>query len=97
MKKEDGFPGQISFILPEKIEVLIRRNPLISDLYLTDIGYYPRARNHFRERFSGSAQFILIYCTDGQGGDTGRRDYTYDRGRSFFYYSNRNFTRLSLR
>ena len=67
MKKEDGFPGQISFVLPEKIIGLIRQNPLISDLYLTDIGYYPQASHHFRERPSGSSQFILIYCVDGQG------------------------------
>jgi len=67
MKKEDGFPGQISFVLPEKIEGLIRRNPLISDLYLTDIGYYPLARHHFRERSNGSSQFILIYCIEGEG------------------------------
>lgn len=67
MKKEDGFPGQISIVLPEKIIGLIRGNPLISDLYLTDIGYYPHAHHHFRERPSGSTQFILIYCIDGQG------------------------------
>jgi len=67
MKKEDGFPGQVSFVLPEKIIVLIKGNPLISGLYLTDIGYYPKAHHHFRERPSGSTQFILIYCVDGQG------------------------------
>jgi AraC-like DNA-binding protein len=67
MKKQDGFPGQISFVLPEKIEGLIRKNPLISDLYLTDIGYYPQARHHFRERPAGSSQFILIYCVEGRG------------------------------
>jgi len=67
MKKEDGFPGQISIVLPDKIIGLIKGNPLISDLYLTDIGYYPQARHHFRERPKGSIQFILIYCVDGQG------------------------------
>jgi len=67
MKKEDGFPGQMSFVLPEKIIGLIRGNPLISDLYLTDIGYYPQAKHHFRERPSGSTQVILIYCVEGQG------------------------------
>ncbi len=67
MKKEDGFSGQFSYVLPDKIESLVRKNPLISDLYLTDIGYYPQARHHFRERSSGSAQFILIYCIAGQG------------------------------
>jgi len=67
MKKEDGFPGQISFVIPEKILILVKNNPLIADLYITDTGYYPQARYHFRERPSGSNQFILIYCVDGQG------------------------------
>jgi AraC family transcriptional regulator, arabinose operon regulatory protein len=67
MKKEDGFPGQISFVIPERILALIKDNPLIADLYITDIGYYPHARHHFRERPSGSDQFILIYCVDGEG------------------------------
>ncbi len=67
MKKEDGFPGQISYVVPERILALIRENPLIADLYITDIGYYPQARYHFRERPTGSAQFILIYCVEGKG------------------------------
>lgn len=74
MKKEDGFPGQISFVLPEKIAGISRENPLNSDLYLTDIGYYPHASHHFRERPAGCAQYILIYCIAGKGeinlGDT---------------------------
>ena len=36
-------------------------------MYLTDIGYYPQASHHFRERPTGSDQFILIYCIDGEG------------------------------
>ncbi len=66
-KKEDGFQGQVSFVLPEKIIGLIKDNPLISDFYVTDIGYYSHARYHFRERLAGSEQFILIYCTEGKG------------------------------
>lgn len=67
MKKEDGFPGQISFVIPERILTLVKDNPLTADLHITDIGYYPQARYHFRERPTGSAQFILIYCVEGQG------------------------------
>ncbi|WP_430974192.1 AraC family transcriptional regulator [Sunxiuqinia rutila] len=67
MKKEEGFPGQLSFVLPEKVVNLIRQNRLINDLYFTDIGYYPQARYHFRFRERGSAQYILIYCLDGEG------------------------------
>ncbi len=67
MKKEEGFPGQISFVIPDKIVSSLEDNPLIEDLYITDIGYYPKAQFHFRNRPSGSSQFILIYCTDGEG------------------------------
>ena len=67
MKKEDGFPGQISFVIPDRILSLVKNNPLIADLFITDIGYYPQARFHFRERPAGSRQLILIYCVEGQG------------------------------
>jgi AraC family transcriptional regulator, arabinose operon regulatory protein len=67
MKKEDGFPGQISFVIPERILALVKANPLISDLYITDIGYYPQAKHHFRERPVGSTELILIYCIEGKG------------------------------
>ena len=67
MRKQDGFPGQLSYVVPAKILDLVRRNPLISDLYFTDIGYYPQARYHFRERKKGVPQVILIYNVGGKG------------------------------
>ena len=67
MKKEEGFPGQISFVIPDRVLSSLGDNPLVADLYITDIGYYPKAQFHFRDRPFGSSQFILIYCTDGQG------------------------------
>ena len=67
MKKQDGFPGQLSYVVPARILELVNRNPLIADLYFTDIGYYPQARHHFRERKKGVAQAILIYNVGGKG------------------------------
>ncbi len=67
MKKQDGFPGQLSYVIPDKILELITRNPLISDLYITNIGYYPQARHHFKERKKGIPQAILIYNIEGKG------------------------------
>lgn len=67
MKKQDGFPGQFSYVIPEKILDLVRKNPKTQDLYLTDIGYFPRAQHHFRERQSGLNQTILIYNVSGLG------------------------------
>ncbi len=67
MKKQDGFPGQQSYVIPERIIDQLKKSPLCSDIYLTDIGYYPQARHHFRERPNGSEQTILIYNVEGNG------------------------------
>lgn len=67
MKKQEGFPGQLSYIIPDKIREISKQNPLTEDLYLTDIGYYPKASHHFRNRASGSQQYILIYNVEGYG------------------------------
>ncbi|MDO9040357.1 MAG: AraC family ligand binding domain-containing protein, partial [Bacteroidota bacterium] len=67
MRKQDGFPGQLSYVIPDRILMLIEKNPFCSDLFITDIGYYPNARHHFREREKGIEQTILIYAIEGQG------------------------------
>jgi len=67
MKKKEGFPGQLSYIIPDKIREISKQNPLTEDLYLTDIGYYPKASHHFRNREAGTQQYILIYNVDGYG------------------------------
>ncbi|RKD90921.1 AraC family transcriptional regulator [Mangrovibacterium diazotrophicum] len=67
MKKQDGFPGQQSYVIPERIVDQLKISPLCNDIYLTDIGYYPEARHHFRERPTGSDQTILIYNVEGTG------------------------------
>ena len=67
MKKRDGFKGQKSIVLPDAIIRKLRRNPLTRLLYVTDIGYYPKAKFHFRKRPHGVDQHILIYCVDGEG------------------------------
>jgi AraC family transcriptional regulator of arabinose operon len=67
MKKQDGFPGQQSYVIPERIIDQLKKSPLCSDLYVTDIGYYPYARHHYRERQNGIDQCILIYNVDGSG------------------------------
>ncbi|MCD2425093.1 AraC family transcriptional regulator [Niabella pedocola] len=66
-KKKDGFNGQKSIVLPRNVLNLCRSKQLLSNLYLTDIGFYPNAQYHYRRREQGCAQHILIYCTEGQG------------------------------
>jgi len=50
MKLKEGFKGQRAIVLPETIVNTMEHNPLTSPLYITDIGYYPNAESHFRER-----------------------------------------------
>ncbi len=40
---------------------------LAQSLYVTDIGYYPRAEGHFCQRLEPIAEQVLIYCIDGAG------------------------------
>jgi AraC-like DNA-binding protein len=68
LKKKEGFTGQRSIVLPRKILAGIHAsNPLTDRLYVTDIGYYPKAQYHYRQRIHGIDQYILIYCVDGKG------------------------------
>jgi AraC-like DNA-binding protein len=67
MKVEEGFKGQRSVILPQFIVDELQNDPLVKALYLTDIGYYPKADQHYRVRREGCNQYILIYCVDGKG------------------------------
>lgn len=67
-QKKDGFEGQRAILLPRKIiSKFCLKNPLINGAYITALGYYPRAKFHYRERTVGIDQHILIYNQEGQG------------------------------
>jgi AraC-like DNA-binding protein len=71
VRKKEGFKGQKAVVIPRKIlNSRCAGNELISTLYLTDIGYYPNAKFHYRERAHGADQHILIYCHEGRGETT---------------------------
>lgn len=67
MKLKDGFKGSRSFVFPRDISEWMVEDPITKDLFITDIGYYPVAKYHYRERPNGCAQNVLLYCTDGCG------------------------------
>lgn len=66
-KLKDGFRGSRAIVLPDSIVREMEHDLFESNLYITDIGYYPKARHHFRKRENGASQYILIYCVDGKG------------------------------
>jgi len=66
-RKKDGFNGQKAIVLPQKVINACDEIKLVNQLFITDIGFYPKAKFHYRERFCGISQHILIYCIDGKG------------------------------
>ncbi|MCC3355867.1 AraC family transcriptional regulator [Bacillus sp. REN16] len=67
IKKQDGFESEKLLVLPEYVLSDISTHPLISPFFVTDIGYYPHAKYHYRERLEACDTHILIYCADGEG------------------------------
>ncbi len=66
-KKADGFNSEKIIVLSQQQISLIAERPLVNEAFITDIGYYPRAFHHYRERRQGTEAFILIYCVKGKG------------------------------
>jgi len=64
---KDGFIGERSIVLPKVVVEMEQNDLLVSSLYITDIGYYPCAQGHFRERKEPIKEHVLIYCVEGAG------------------------------
>ena len=67
IKRKDGFRGERSVVLPPMLVEIEERDELCQGLFITDIGYYPRAEQHHCAREQGVNQYVLIYCVDGSG------------------------------
>jgi len=65
--KKDGFPDERLIVLPIESFQEYAEHPRVRRLYLTDVGYFPRADHHYRERTDGIEEYIFFYCTEGQG------------------------------
>jgi AraC family transcriptional regulator, arabinose operon regulatory protein len=68
IRKRDGFEGQKLIVIPKKIiSDFLTKDPVTRQIYITDIGYYPKALFHYAERLNGISQHIIIYCLEGYG------------------------------
>lgn len=67
MQKPDGFADQKLLVLPEQQLKEVAGHPLIEPLYVTDIGFFPHARFHYRARPNGCEAIIFLYCVEGEG------------------------------
>lgn len=66
-KIKHGFVGQRLIVLPFNIIEKALTNPLTSGLAIHSMGYFPKAGNHYIERDNGCGEYLLIYCTKGEG------------------------------
>lgn len=67
MKKLHGFPDEYLYVLPKEILNSFISSKIIKELYITDIGYYPNANEHYVYREFGAEEWILLLCIHGQG------------------------------
>lgn len=75
LRKKDGFQGQKTVVIPRNIlQRTCAKDAATAPLYITDIGYYPKARFHHRRRVNGADQHILIYCQEGKGSITVKKN-----------------------
>lgn len=65
--KADGFDEQRLLVIPDIFLGQISQHPLVHPMLLTDIGFFPHALHHYRERANGCDAYIFIYCIDGEG------------------------------
>ena len=65
--KGDGFRGETMIVLPTESFQDYVEHPMVKRLYLTDVGVFPYAAHHFRERKDGIEEYIYIYCMEGSG------------------------------
>ena len=67
IRKKDGFQGERAVVLPPMLVEMEEQDLICKGLFITDIGYYPKAQHHYRVREQGVNQYVLIYCVDGSG------------------------------
>jgi AraC-like DNA-binding protein len=68
MKKiREGFPRQQLTRIPSEILKKCRSTPLLRDLFITDIGYFPASGGHWVDRPEGCDTNIMIFCLAGAG------------------------------
>lgn len=63
----NGFTGERYMVLSSTVLETAQTDPFTKDLHLYSLGYFPKAKNHQVERINGCGEYILIYCTNGEG------------------------------
>lgn len=68
-KKRDGFAGELLISIPQNVlaGAIPKGQILPHQLYVSHIGYFPKALYHYCQRPQGCVDNILFYCVQGKG------------------------------
>ena len=68
-KKRDGFAGELLISIPQNVLAgAIQKGQILPhQLYVSHIGYFPKALYHYCQRPQGCVYNILFYCVQGKG------------------------------
>ena len=68
--KRDGFRGETMIVLPTESFLDYVEHPLVKRLYLTDVGFFPRAEHHSENEKTESKNIFI--CTVWRGAERSR-------------------------
>lgn len=58
-KIKHGFSGQRLIVYPFYVIEQALNNPLVADLVVHSMGYFPKAESHYIDRASGCGEYLL--------------------------------------
>lgn len=64
---QDGFVNQRLVVVPRPAVAEALERAVTRRLMVTDVGYYPEARDHLMQRPRGARETVVIVCTSGTG------------------------------
>lgn len=66
-KIKEGFKGERFISLPDDLLAKYSKDPIIGNLYIRKIGFFPHVKYHYVQKENGCDYSMLIYCIDGEG------------------------------
>jgi AraC-like DNA-binding protein len=76
IKIKEGFKDERMLSLPEELLRRYADDPLIGDLYVRKMGFFPAVKYHYIQKEKGCDYHLLLYCTEGEGWyETGGKRY----------------------
>ena len=67
LRIKEGFKDERFVSLPDTLLDAYAADPLVGNLYLRKIGYFPRVKYHYVLKQQGCDYAMLLYCTEGEG------------------------------